>query len=146
MAIGNSPGTTNFDNNLTLTSAATYLYDMTGGASPGVGSADLGNVTGTLALGNTVLDLVELGVYTAGNKFTLFGYTGGISGTFLSLADDSQFTDDLSNLWVINYNDSVAGMNGGTGTSFVTITAVPEPDMASLLGAIGVVGLLRRRR
>ncbi len=37
-------------------------------------------------------------------------------------------------------------MNGGTGTSFVTITAVPEPDMASLLGAIGVVGLLRRRR
>ncbi len=86
MAIGNSPGTTNFDNNLTLTSAATYLYDMTGGASPGVGSADLGNVTGTLALGNTVLDLVELGVYTAGNKFTLFGYTGGISGTTASRA------------------------------------------------------------
>lgn len=146
LAIGNSPGTTNFSSNLTLGSSSTYLYDMTGGVSPGVGSADLGNVTGTLTITTgAILDLVELGTYTVGNKFTLFGYTGGISGTFSGLADDTTFLDDLANTWMINYNDTSAGANDGTGTSFVTITAVPEPASV-LIGAIGLIGLLRRRR
>jgi fibronectin-binding autotransporter adhesin len=144
LAIGNSPGTTNFSSSLTLDSA-TYVYEMTGGLSPGSGSADLGNVAVTLAIGaGSILDLVELGTYTAGNKFTLFGY-GTLSGTFDGLANNANFLDDLSNTWRITYDDTTAGANGGTGTKFVTITAVPEPNTA-LIGGIGILFLLRRRR
>jgi hypothetical protein len=88
---------------------------------------------------------VELGTYTVGNKFTLFGYTTGITGTFDGLADGAEFNDDLANKWQIDYNDTTAGLNGGIGTSFVTITSVPEPG-AAILGSLGVIFLLRRRR
>ena len=144
LAIGNSPGTTNFSSGLTLDSA-TYVYEMTGGVAPGAGSADLGNVVGTLTItAGSILDLVELGTYTVGNKFTLFGY-GTLSGTFDGLANNATFLDDLANTWQIKYDDASAGANGGTGTNFVTITAVPEPA-AALLGGLGLLGLLRRRR
>jgi autotransporter-associated beta strand protein len=144
LAIGNSPGTTHFSGNLTLDSA-TYVYELTSGASPGVGSADLGNVAGDLTIiGGSILDLVELGTYTAGNKFTLFGY-GTLSGTFDGLADGATFTD-AGGIWMIDYDDGTAGANGGTGTGFVTITAVPEPNAASLLGGLGILALMRRRR
>ena len=145
LAIGNSSGTTNFNNDLTLDSA-TYVYEMTGGASPGLGSADLGMVADALTISaGSILDLVELGTYTAGNKFTLFGY-GTLSGTFDGLANNATFFDDLANTWRIQYDDTSAGANGGTGTNFVTITAVPEPNVAPLLGGLGTLALLRRRR
>ncbi|MEO5712347.1 MAG: autotransporter-associated beta strand repeat-containing protein [Luteolibacter sp.] len=151
LAIGNSPGTTNFSSDLTLGASSTYVYEMTGGVAPSSGSADLGNVAGTLNITTGAnLDLVELGTFTVGNKFTLFGYsTGNLTGTFSGLADDTTFADDLANTWQINYDDTSAGANGGVGTRFVTITAitaaVPEPS-AVLLGAFGLLGLLRRRR
>jgi autotransporter-associated beta strand protein len=146
LAIGNSAGTASFNAGLTLDSA-TYVYEMTGGASPELGSADLGNVTGTLTItAGSILDLVELGTYTVGNKFTLFGYTTGVIGTFDGLADGAQFDDDLANQWMIDYDDTTAGLNGGSGTSFVTVTAIPEPNVAALLGGLGAVALLRRRR
>ena len=144
LAIGNSPGTTHFSGSLTLDSA-TYVYEMTGGASPGVGSADLGMVADNLTIiGGSILDLVELGTFTEGNKFTLFGY-GALSGTFDGLADGATFTD-AGGIWMIDYDDGIAGANGGTGTGFVTITAVPEPNAAALLGGFGILALLRRRR
>ncbi len=38
--------------------------------------------------------------------------------------------------------------NGGTSANntFVTITAVPEPNFAALVGGLGVLALLRRKR
>jgi hypothetical protein len=80
-----------------------------------------------------------------GNKFTLFGYTTSITGTFDGLADGAEFNDDLANLWMIDYNDTSAGLNGGIGTSFVTITAIPEPS-AALIGGLGILAMLGRRR
>lgn len=145
LAIGNSPGTTNFSSGLTLDSA-TYVYEMTGGVAPGAGSADLGNVASTLTItAGSILDLVELGTYTVGNKFTLFG-DGTLIGTFDGLANNANFLDDLSNSWQIKYDDITAGANGGTGTTFVTITAVPEPNAAVMVGGLGMLALLRRRR
>ena len=89
--------------------------------------------------------LLVLGTYTVNDKFTLFGYeTGNLTGTFAGLADGAWFTD-AGGLWKINYFDTTAGLNGGTGTSFVTITAIPEPR-AALLGGLGLLALLRRRR
>ena len=140
LAIGASPGTIDFES-LTLASASTYLFDLTGGGT----AADLANVSGTLALEGGVLDLVQLGTYTQGDKFTLFAYdSGNLTGAFDGLADGDIFTG-AGGQWQIDYDDNSAGLNGGTGTSFVTITAVPEPS-AALLGALGALGFLRRRR
>lgn len=143
LAIGNSPGTMNFSS-LALGSGSTYLYEMTGG---GV-AADLGVISGALSINTaSILDLVELGAYTVGNKFTLFAYDGAFTGNFSGLVNNSTFLDDLSNSWVIKYDDSTAGLNGGVSASntYVTITAIPEPS-AALLGGLGVLALLRRRR
>ncbi len=150
LAIGNSPGTVNFAGNLSLGAASTFTYELTGGAL----TADLGNVTGTLTLtSGAVLDLVQLGTYTMGDKFTLFGYaTESESGTFLdadanTLLDGATFTD-AGGMWTIDYDDSTAGLNGGTGSSFVTVTAVPEPQtwMPLVTGLAGLALLRRRSR
>ena len=146
LAIGNSPGTVNFGS-LTLGAASTYTYELTGGGS----TADLGNVSGTLSiLSGSILDLVQLGTYTPGQTFTLFGYnTGSLTGTFkdtgnVTLNDGDTFAD-AGGSWLIDYDNASAGLNGGTGSSFVTITSVPEPG-AALLGGLGLLALLRRRR
>jgi hypothetical protein len=86
-----------------------------------------------------------------GNKFTLFSYDGALSGSFRNtgnqiIADDTEYTD-AGGIWLLNYNDNTAGSNGGVSAfgTYVTITAIPEPN-AALLGAVGIICLLRRRR
>lgn len=150
LAIGNSPGTANFSSDLTLGGASTYTYEVVGsgtvGGSYAAYTADLGNIAGNLTItAGAVLDLVQLGTYTANDKFTLFSYSGTLTGTFAGLADDSNFTAGGGD-WLINYNDTTGGENGGTYSNFVTITAVPEPNAAMLVGGLGMLALLRRRR
>jgi autotransporter-associated beta strand protein len=124
-----------------LTIDGSFIYELSGGTS----AADFGQVTGNLTLGG-MLDLVQLGSYTAGDKFTLFAYNGTLDGTFSGIIDDSEFTAG-GGIWIMNYNDPTAGSNGGVSTSdtYVTITAVPEPT-AALLAALGALSLFRRRR
>ncbi len=154
LAIGNSPGTTSFGGDLTLGAASTDTYEVVGSSTVGgpytAGTADLGIGAGNLTLSlGAILNLVELGTYTDGDKFTLFGYTGTESGTFkvggVSINDDMTFSGPGGS-WQIDYNDTSYGLNGvGSGTSFVTITAIPEPR-AALLGGLGMLALCRRRR
>ncbi|MES2657692.1 MAG: autotransporter-associated beta strand repeat-containing protein [Verrucomicrobiota bacterium] len=151
MAIGNSPGTVNFGSNLTLGALSTVTAEVTGGAAPTVGSADLGNVAGNLIItAGSVLDLVQLGTYTIGNKFTLFSYTGTLAGTFTDVSNtilnDGDTFNDAGGIWMIDYDDLSSGANGGTGSSFVTVTAIPESGTAALLGGFGFIALLLRRR
>jgi autotransporter-associated beta strand protein len=153
LAIGNSPGTTTFNGNLTLGAGSTYNYELMGGPSPSLGSADLGIVAGDLTItAGSILDLAQLGTYTDGNKFTLFAYNGNLSGTFKdtlgnTLNEGATFTD-AGGVWTIYYADNTAGANGGQaeGYSYVTIAAIPEPSVLTLLGSLGALALLRRKR
>jgi len=147
LAVGNSPGTASFSGDLTLATDSSCYYELTGGAASG----DLGDVAGSLTIGGAILDLVQLGVFTANDKFTLFAYDGVLAGIFkdtnnVNLVDGDIFTD-AGGAWKIDYNDTTPGLNGGISASntYVTITAVPEPA-AGLLGGFGMLALLRRRR
>ena len=142
LAPGNSPGTVIVNGSAILNSGSIYAYQYTGGAT----AADLVDVNGALTItAGTILTLQDLGVYTMGDKFTLFAYDSLVgAGTFAGYADDLSYTVNGGE-WLFNYNDTSAGLNGGTGAGYVTITAVPEPA-AVLLGSLGMLVILRRRR
>lgn len=147
---------------LSMQAASTFAYEIDKDAVSTI-AGDLTAVTGvlTLDLANTaILTLNELGttgVWTAGEKLTLLSYSGGWNGGLFkylggTLNDDSTFTYSGTQ-WMFNYNDITAGTNytgdltnGGVGVpSYVTMTAVPESS-AALLGGLGMLILLRRRR
>lgn len=146
LAPGASPGTLLVNGDLSLASGSTFSAEL---QTSGGLTADLVNLAGDLdILSGALLDLGIFGTdaaLTNGTKFSLFSYSGSWnSGTFTGYADDSDFVLGL-NQFRINYNDTVAGVNGGLNSSFVTLTVVPEPR-AALLAGIGMLALLRRRR
>jgi hypothetical protein len=105
-------------------------------------------VGGTLDIGGAAVTWDNLGTHVLGEKFTLFAYDA-LVGTFSGYATNGNYTLD-GGLWFLNYNDTIAGLNGGTNdggvnSGFITITAIPEPGSA-LLGGLGLIALLRRRR
>ena len=146
LAPGASPGTLLVNGDLSFASGSTFSAELqTSGGLTG----DLVDLSGDLEiLSGAVLDLSLFGsdaALTNGTKFSLFSYSGSWnSGTFNGYADDSDFTLGL-NQFRIDYNDTVAGLNGGSYSNFVTLTAVPEPR-AALLASLGLLALLRRRR
>lgn len=131
---------------LTFNGGSTLLYEL----NTTTVAADLLNANGNLSFdGTATLSLTDLGsnsLLALGTKFTLISYFGTWDGdTFSGFADDSEFTS-LGNQWRIDYNDLSAGsVNGGTYSNAVTLTVIPEPGSA-LLGGIGLLLLLRRRR
>jgi autotransporter-associated beta strand protein len=140
---------------LSLEGGSTFAFEINNDAASGV-AGDLTAVTGnlTIDLGNAaLLTLSELGTgsWIQGDKLTLISYTGtwngGLFNNGSALADDSTIT--FSGIdWIFNYNDNAAGTNytgDVTGSSFVTMTAIPEPSTA-LLGGLGMLALLRRRK
>jgi autotransporter-associated beta strand protein len=134
---------------LTMGSGTTLIYEAANNGSTG---ADLVAANGALSLTTVDLDLtgaaLELGSWVVGDKLTLISYTGtGITSGFNGFDDDTIYNFG-SNQWLFDYNDVVSGENfksEALGTSFVTLTVVPEPS-AALLGGLGLLGLLRRKR
>jgi autotransporter-associated beta strand protein len=136
---------------LALNSGSSFKYEI----NTATVGADLLHVSGGLNISsNVTLNLTDLATLSQGvadgTKFTLISYTGTWNdGTFMSYADDSTFFF-AGNQWQINYNADTGGsnfasdQNGATG--FVTLTAIPEPSSAGLLGLGGFVALLMRRR
>lgn len=140
LAAGNSIGTLDIIGQLNL--GGTYEFEYGGN------NADLttisGSGAGNLNLTGSSLSLVPIGSEaTLGTKYTLFAYTGALTGTF---SNGGAFAGS----WLLNYADTAAGVNGDGGFSggkFVTITAVPEPSSALLLsGLFAGAALMRRRR
>jgi hypothetical protein len=138
-----------------LAGGSTFAYEMDNAAAA-TAAGDLTAVNGNLTLSlltHANLSLTELGAesWAAGDKLTLICYSGGWNGGLFNyqgetLADDSTLSFSGTS-WLFNYNDSGAGTNYAdplTGSTFVTLTAIPEPATA-LLGGLGLLALLRRR-
>ena len=143
---------------LTMNSGSTFAFEVDSSADLGI-AADLQKVAGGLNLiGSVMLNLSDLAsgkvAFATGTSFSLVNYTGAWNqGVFTynsaTLEDGGQFAAGL-NLWQIDYNAATGGSNfnsqyAGGSDSFVNITAIPEPR-AALLGGLGMLALLRRRR
>jgi fibronectin-binding autotransporter adhesin len=145
--------------NLSMASGTTFAYEV---ANNGSGGADLMAVDGTLSLAGVTLGLdpaslaaLASGSFAVNDRITLFSYkgtaiTGGLTDGSNPYADDTTYSFG-PNQWLFNYDDSSAGNNFGPDATaggqnlFVTMTLVPEPS-AALLGCLGALFLLRRRR
>ncbi|MCU0748288.1 MAG: autotransporter-associated beta strand repeat-containing protein [Akkermansiaceae bacterium] len=141
LAPGNSPGTVTVNGATTFNSGSLYEFEYEGGGT----GADLTDVNGLLTInaGATISLIDLLNQYTEGDKFTLFAYDS-LVGEFDGYADDTTYFFN-GGQWLFNYDDTTAGLNGGSGNAYITITAIPEPS-SILVGSLGMLALLRRRR
>jgi len=141
---------------LNMLTGSTFEYELNSSVATSAG-ADLQVVSGDLNLTGTVTltfgDLAAIPTaFAQGTTFSLINYNGAWNnGLFTfggAIADGGTFTAGL-NTWQIDYNASSGGLNFNgdflPSSSFVNITAVPEPR-AALLGGLGLLALLRRRR
>jgi hypothetical protein len=87
---GSPGGTLNIQGNLVLSTAASYLVNI----SPSAASRAL--VTGTATVAGAAQVAVQAGFYAAGTKFTILTANGGVSGTFSSLTTSNGLDVSLS--------------------------------------------------
>jgi hypothetical protein len=149
LAVGNSPGVMIFTDTLTLAGSAVMEIDGTDGAGL-TGGHDFVNLTGAGAAGvltyggSMTLDmgvLFGLGSYSW-NLFDMASETGTFSS--ISLAD--KYTGSLVNtsgVWDLVSGNDTWKFTESTGV--LTLDVVPEPSI-TLLGSLGLLVLLRRRR
>jgi autotransporter-associated beta strand protein len=150
----NSSGAINSASALTVSNGAAFdvsakgAYTMgTGGTTIGIGATTAGlfdgSTTTAVTLGNALalnFDTASLGA-TSYNLFDYASQTGDFSGITLTGAITGSLTLTSTDTWT--------GTAGGYDFSFSEATGVlsvvPEPS-AALLGGLGLLGLLRRRR
>lgn len=138
---GNSPGIL-YAGNTNLDTGSTLAIEIDGD-TVGTGYDQL-NVTGTVTLAG-LLD-VSLGYAPVdGTLFFILANDGNdtITGTFSGLAQDTWFNS--GGQWFKIGYDGDSGTNAFNGGNDVVLMAVPEPG-AAMLGGLGVLALLRRRR
>lgn len=129
LAPGNSIGTLNFSNTLSLAGISDFEIDPLLGLGL---NADRANVTGAITYGGTLNVL-----YGGAN-------TNFANGMVFNLFDGSSFSGSFGTLNLpslpggLSWQDNLL-TNG-------TLVVVPEPNVAALIGALGGILLLRRRR
>lgn len=161
LAPGNSPGNIAMAS-LSLADNANFDIEINKALTPTNDSVTLtGNFSNVLAITTGAnLNLTLTGTFVLGDRFTLADYNT-INGSWNSglfnlgagtstLADDSVFQSGGYN-WRINYDDLTNTATNSTesytdGGKYLTLTVIPEPNVAALLGGLGTLLLLRRRR
>ena len=146
---GNSPGILNVDGD--YNQAGTLNIEVTG-TTPGLGGYDQVNVDrvsgdGSVSLSGSLVTAFSGGSYANGNLLFILlnDASDAISGTFSGLAQDAIVATYGGFDWKISYTADSTG-NTFTGGNDIALMAVPEPNVAALLGGLGMLCLLRRRR
>jgi autotransporter-associated beta strand protein len=150
---GQSPGTMTFADTLSL--GGSTIMEIDGEAGAGVtGGHDFINLTGAgaagvLTYGGTMT--LDIGVLFAVGTYTwnLFDFASENS-TFTAIALAGQYSGslldpDTDGVWDLTNGNETWKFTEATGVLDLTV-AIPEPNAAALLGALGTLLLLRRRR
>jgi autotransporter-associated beta strand protein len=143
---GNSPGILNVSGNYTQTGL--YTAEITG-LTAGT-EHDQINVTGTVDItGGSLTASFTAGTYAANDLIFILLNDGAdaITGTYSGLAQGATVTSYGGFNWNISYVANSGGSPSFTGGNDIALMAeaIPEPKTA-LLGVLGVLLLLRRRR
>lgn len=130
LAIGNSPGSMTFNDDLTIGSSAVSDFEFT-----------------NIALGLGTYDLAQSGI---GSQTVTFGGTLNLlftGGTYANNASVQifNFENYSGNFTTLNFSGLGIGQSATFNSSTGFVTVVPEPG-AALFGGIGMLMLLRRRR
>ena len=152
LAIGNSPGTMTFINTLGLNGNDVMEIDGITGAGV-VGGHDFINLTGigsagVLTYGGTMT--LDMGVVFAVGSYSwnLFDMASE-TGTFTAITLTDQYSGnlldtDLNGTWDLSSGNNTWQFTESSGE--LSLTVIPEPDVAALIGGLGILLLLRRRR
>ena len=152
LAIGNSPGTMTFINTLGLNGNDVMEIDGITGAGV-VGGHDFINLTGigsagVLTYGGTMT--LDMGVVFAVGSYSwnLFDMASE-TGTFTTITLTDQYSGnlldtDLNGTWDLSSGNNTWQFTESSGA--LSLTVIPEPDVAALIGGLGILLLLRRRR
>ena len=158
---GNSPGTATTASQ-TWTTGGSYLWEInnatgTAGVDPGW---DLVNGTGTLDISATNVSPFNIlvtsltlanagGLATNFNDATSYNWLIADFNSVTNFVADKFFvnTSGFTNTFTGTFDVALGGgaLPGDSSQIYLTYTAVPEPGSA-LLGALGMLALLRRRR
>lgn len=155
LAVGTSPGTMTFTNTLGLNGTTVMEIDGTAGAGVDPNGHDFINLTGAgaagvLTYGGTMT--LDIGT-TFGNGtylWNLFDFASETGG-FTSITLDDEYSGSLSEstlgsgVWGLTSGSNTWQFTESTGVLGLTVNVIPEPG-AALLGSLGMLMLLRRRR
>jgi autotransporter-associated beta strand protein len=142
---GASPGLLSFSNSLALTASSTTTFEIDG---TNRGSQYDGvNVGTTLGLGGALV--FDIGAALSSNTFNLFDVIGATSGDFTSVSLTGFYgAESLTNnlgVWTASTNAGNEVWTFTQSTGDLNLSVIPEPS-AALLGGLGLLALLRRRR
>jgi autotransporter-associated beta strand protein len=152
LAIGNSPGTMTFLDTLGLNGSNVMEIDGISGAGV-AGGHDFINLTGigsagVLTYGGSMT--LDMGVvFTVGSySWNLFDMASE-TGTFTAISLTDQYSGnlldaDLNGIWDLSSGNDTWQFTESSGA--LSLTVIPEPNVAALLGGLGALLLLRRRR
>jgi autotransporter-associated beta strand protein len=151
LAVGTSPGTMTFTNTLGLNGTTVMEIDGTAGAGVNPNGHDFINLTGAGAAGVLTYGgsmTLDIGVVFGSGSYSwnLFDFASETGGfTSISLADQysGSLTDAGGGVWGLSSGFNTWQFTESTGV--LGLTVVPEPR-AALLGSLGMLMLLRRRR